>query len=256
MVYPGCAFAARGDRVAFTPVCRGVDRVDYHRNRGAPAPSIPRSSREHGGPRRRRRRTHRPLFPAGRAGRLCAQRVPGSIHNNGDWTFRDDTARAGLQMWGQARGPSWRHGQRRRPGPVRPGRFHGALYRNDGVEEGVARFTDVTPIAGVPWTGCARPPMPPSSAAWLDYDHDGKLDLVLVNNLDWRGPAAALKRRRLLFPGLLSATPSARSSSATRGTARSGYDGRSERVGKREGIGGHAADLDGDGWDDILTAND
>ena len=48
------------------------------------------------------------------------------------------------------------------------------LFHNDG-----ARFTDVTAKAGVGGGGFA------TSAAFFDYDRDGKLDLVVANYVEW-----------------------------------------------------------------------
>ena len=50
------------------------------------------------------------------------------------------------------------------------------LYRNNGD----GTFTDVTGRAGVANTGKWA-----SSAAWFDYDNDGRLDLVIANYVDW-----------------------------------------------------------------------
>ena len=50
------------------------------------------------------------------------------------------------------------------------------LYRNNGD----GTFTDVTARAGVANAGKWA-----SSAAWFDYDNDGRLDLVIANYVDW-----------------------------------------------------------------------
>src|SRR5579884_1932921 len=51
-----------------------------------------------------------------------------------------------------------------------------AFYRNNGD----GTFTDVTARAGVGNEGKWG-----SSAAWFDYDNDGKLDLVVANYVNW-----------------------------------------------------------------------
>jgi len=97
-------------------------------------------------------------------------------HNNGNGTFTDVTARAGLNkpMYGMG---------------VAIGD-----YDNDGWDDiyvtalGEAHlfhnqhngtFRDVTKEAGVNNTGFG------TSAAWLDYDRDGKLDLFVCNYVQW-----------------------------------------------------------------------
>src|SRR5260370_20875157 len=58
---------------------------------------------------------------------------------------------------------------------------HNILYRNnhDGT------FTDVTEKAGVSGVNSAGKKLLSVSAAWIDYDNDGRLDLFVTNYLDW-----------------------------------------------------------------------
>ena len=51
----------------------------------------------------------------------------------------------------------------------------GTLYRNNGN----GTFTDVTATAGVAGSGWM------TSAAWVDYDNDGRLDLVIARYMQW-----------------------------------------------------------------------
>ena len=98
-------------------------------------------------------------------------------HNNHDGTFTDVTAKAGLavEMYGMG---------------VAIGD-----YDNDGYDDifittlgqnhlfhnnGNGTFTDVTKLAGL-W----GPNEFSTSAAWVDYDRDGKLDLVVANYVQW-----------------------------------------------------------------------
>ncbi|MFN0121278.1 MAG: CRTAC1 family protein [Blastocatellia bacterium] len=98
-------------------------------------------------------------------------------HNNQDGTFSDVTAKAGLAV------PMFGMG-------VAIGD-----YDNDGFDDifitclgpnhlfrnlGTGKFTDVTARVGLN----ANPSFS-SSAAWLDYDRDGKLDLFVCNYVDW-----------------------------------------------------------------------
>jgi enediyne biosynthesis protein E4 len=126
------------------------------------------------------------------------------------------------------------------------------LFRNDGH----GRFVDVTAQAGVDnksrWG---------SGAAWLDYDKDGKLDLVVGNYCKW-SPQTDV--RCSVYGGLKSyCTPNV-------------YDGESVRLYHNEGAGRFAEvtdraglvyrpgktwgvvilDYDDDGWMDIALAND
>ena len=98
-------------------------------------------------------------------------------HNNRDGTFTDVTSKAGLaiKMYGMG---------------VAVGD-----YNNDGFDDifitalgqnrlfrnnGNGTFTDVTKQAGL-----AGPNEFSTSAAWVDYDRDGHLDLVVANYVQW-----------------------------------------------------------------------
>jgi hypothetical protein len=98
-------------------------------------------------------------------------------HNNGNGTFTDVTRKAGLAV------PMFGFG-------VAVGD-----YDNDGFDDlfitalgqshlfhnnGNGTFTDITKTAGM-W----GPSEFSTSAAWVDYDRDGKLDLVVANYVQW-----------------------------------------------------------------------
>jgi hypothetical protein len=102
--------------------------------------------------------------------------TPKLYHNNGDGTFTDVTAKAGLDI--EIYGMGVAVGD----------------YDNDGWDDiyitglGEARlfhnehngtFKDVTNSAGVNNTGFG------ASAVWVDYDKDGKLDLFVTNYVKW-----------------------------------------------------------------------
>jgi hypothetical protein len=98
--------------------------------------------------------------------------------NNGDGTFTDVTraagvGAAGLFGMGVAVGDYDNDGF---PDLFVLGYGRCILYRNNGD----GTFTDVTTRAGVENSGRWA-----SSAAWLDYDNDGRLDLVIANYVDW-----------------------------------------------------------------------
>jgi len=98
-------------------------------------------------------------------------------HNNRNGTFTDVTAKAGLAISLFGMGAAV------------------ADYDNDGYDDifvsalgqshlfhnnGNGTFTDVTKAAGM-W----GPNEFSTSAAWFDYDRDGKLDLIVVNYVQW-----------------------------------------------------------------------
>src|SRR5579875_2612123 len=98
--------------------------------------------------------------------------------NNGDGSFTDVTAKAGVGAeglfgMGVAVGDYDNDGF---PDLYVLGYNRCILYRNNGD----GTFTDVTAPAGVGNEGKWG-----SSAAWFDYDNDGKLDLVVANYVNW-----------------------------------------------------------------------
>src|ERR1039457_494849 len=79
-------------------------------------------------------------------------------HNNRNGTFTDVTAKSGLGISLFGMGAAV------------------ADYDNNGY----GTFTDVTKAAGM-----LGPNEFSTSAAWVDYDRDGKLDLIVVNYVQW-----------------------------------------------------------------------
>jgi enediyne biosynthesis protein E4 len=175
--------------------------------------------------------------------------------NNGDGTFTDVTERAGVGAeglfgMGVAVGDFNNDGF---PDLLVLGYGRCILYRNNGD----GTFTDITAKAGVENRGRWA-----SSAAWFDYDNDGRLDLVIANYLDWspdknfycgdRAPGM----RSYCHPDVYFGQPPA--------LFHNEGDGTFTDVSKSSGVGAKAAnglgvvtfDYDNDGWQDIFIAND
>ena len=185
-----------------------------------------------------------------------AQPLRGALYrNNGDGTFTDVTAKArvgaeGLFAMGVAVGDYDNDGH---PDLLVLGYGRSILYHNNGD----GTFTDVTARAGVADTGQWA-----SSAAWFDYDNDGRLDLVIANYVDWspeknyycgaQGPGL----RSYCHPDDYHGTAPTlyhnngdgtfTDTSAASGLARS----------PSNGLGVVTFDYDEDGWQDIVIAND
>ena len=176
-------------------------------------------------------------------------------HNNGDGTFTDVTDKAGVGAeglfgMGVAVGDYDNDGF---PDLLVLGYGRCILYHNnrDGT------FTDVTARAGVQNSGLWA-----SSAAWFDYDNDGKLDLVIANYVDWspernfycgdRGPGM----RSYCHPDDFHGQPPALYHNNGDGTFTD--VSKSSGVGLKggNGLGVVTFDYDNDGWQDIFIAND
>jgi hypothetical protein len=174
--------------------------------------------------------------------------------NNGDGTFTDVTEKAGVPGTGYGFGCVW--GDYDNDG--RPDLFvtqygRNILYRNNGD----GTFTDVTDKAKV--AGTESGALFHSSATFLDYDRDGRLDLYVGGYVDLEsGP------RYCVFAGARTSCPP----SAYKGSANTLYhnngdgtftdvtssSGISQPKGKNLAVG--AADYDNDGWPDLFVAND
>jgi hypothetical protein len=174
-------------------------------------------------------------------------------HNNHDGTFTDVTQRAGLavEMYGMG---------------VAVGD-----YDNDGYDDifitalgqshlfhnnGNGTFTDVTKKAGM-W----GPNEFSTSTAWVDYDRDGHLDLVVANYVQWSPESdiyCALDGKTKSY-----CTPEPYKGTSVRLWHNRG-DGTFEDATQRAGLydqnskslGVTVLDSNQDGWPDILVSND
>ena len=126
------------------------------------------------------------------------------------------------------------------------------LFHNNGN----GTFTDVTKSAGM-W----GPSEFSISSAWVDYDRDGKLDLVIANYVQWT-------EQTDLYCTLDGAHKSYCTPESYKGTAvRLWHNlggGKFEDATKRVGLGDPTSkslgitvlDYNADGWPDLLIAND
>jgi hypothetical protein len=176
-------------------------------------------------------------------------------HNNGDGTFTDVTAKAGVVAeglfgMGVAVGDYDNDGF---PDLLVLGYGRCILYRNNGD----GTFKDVTARAGVENSGLWA-----SSAAWFDYDNDGRLDLVIANYVDWSPDRNFYCGDR--GPGMRSYCHPDDFHGQTPTLYHNNGDGTFTDVSKSSGVGlkpGNGLgvvtfDYDNDGWQDIFIAND
>jgi len=179
--------------------------------------------------------------------------TPKLYHNNHDGTFTDVTRKAGLdvEMYGMG---------------VAVGD-----YDNDGFDDlfvtalgqsrlfhnnGNGTFTDVTQKAGL-----SGPRELSTSAAWVDYDKDGRLDLVIGNYVQWTQETdlyCTLDGKNKSY-----CTPESYKGTSARLWHNRG-DGTFEDVTQKAGLaeptsktmGIALLDYDNDGWPDLLFSND
>ena len=175
--------------------------------------------------------------------------------NNGDGTFTDVTVKAGVGAeglfgMGVAVGDYDNDGF---PDLLVVGYGRSILYHNNGD----GTFSDVTARAGVANQGLWA-----SSAAWFDYDNDGRLDLVIANYLDWtpetnyycgnRGPGM----RSYCHPNDYHGLPPTLYHNNGDGTFTNLTKQSGLAAKPSSGLGIVTFDYDDDGWQDIFIAND
>jgi hypothetical protein len=176
-------------------------------------------------------------------------------HNNGDGTFTDVTAKAGV-------GGEGHYGQGVAVGDYNNDGFpdlyvtgygRAILYHNNGD----GTFTDVTAKAGVGDDGNWS-----TSAGWFDFDKDGWLDLVVTNYLDWSpkdNPWCGERKpgyRSYCAPGNYKGLRTKLYHNNHDGTFTDVSDKSGVGLPESKGMGLVLADFDMDGWSDIAIAND
>ena len=174
-------------------------------------------------------------------------------HNNHDGTFTDVTQKTGLAI--PMFGLGVAVGDYDNDGHVdlfitAVGQSH--LFHNNGN----GTFSDVTKAAGM-----SGPNEFSTSAAWVDYDRDGKLDLVIANYVHWSPESD-------LYCTLDGSHKSYCTPESYKGTALRVWhnlgSGKFEDATQKSGLndptskslGIAVLDVNGDGWPDLLIAND
>jgi enediyne biosynthesis protein E4 len=173
--------------------------------------------------------------------------------NNGDGSFTDVTVKAGVAAeglfgMGAAVGDMDNDGH---PDLYVVGYGRSILYHNNGD----GTFTDITGKAGVANAGKWG-----SSAAWLDYDRDGWLDLVVVNYLDFTPEHNVVCQ----YQGQRGYCHPNQYRGQTPALYHNNHDGtftdvsNVSKIGSKpgNGLGVITFDFNGDGWPDIFIAND
>jgi hypothetical protein len=186
-------------------------------------------------------------------GRPAKHSTPKLYHNNRDGTFTDVTHQAGLDV--EIFGMGVAVGDYDNDGYddlflTTMGQSH--LFHNNRN----GTFSDVTAKAGL-----LGPKEFSTSAAWVDYDKDGKLDLVVANYVQWSMEGdlyCTLDGKSKSY-----CTPESYKGTAVRLWHNRG-DGTFEDVTRKAGLGDPTSktlgiavlDYDNDGWPDLLFSND
>jgi len=176
--------------------------------------------------------------------------------NDGDGTFSDVTAAAGVGAGGHGMGAAW--GDAAGDGDLdlfvtRYGT--NILYRNrgDGTFADATRETGLGGADGF-WSG----------ASWADYDGDGDLDLYVCGYVRYRYDAALAGRASLQYQASVPYTLNPSTYEPERNLLYRNDGGRFREVGRAAGVDNPTgrslsaawADFDGDGRPDLYVAND
>ena len=178
--------------------------------------------------------------------------------NNRDGTFTDVTQKAGVQGRGYDMGVAVGDYNNDGHEDLLILGVHGnTLYRNNGY----GTFSDVTEAAGLNVQASGHK-LWSVAAAWIDYDNDGYLDLIVSNYCDWTPGEDPVcggldpSERAYCHPDKYRAEPVQVFHNNGDGTFTevSAKAGLGNLLGKGMGIA--VADYDGDGLPDVFIAND
>lgn len=179
------------------------------------------------------------------------------FRNRGDWTFEDVTAKAGVQGRGYDMGVAIGDYDNDGYEDIFVAGLRGnVLYHNNGD----GTFTDVTTRAGLDRPDPQYGTLWAVTAAWVDYDRDGWIDLFVSNYCVWDPQTEPICLLNDLpdycHPSLYKGLPNSLFHNNRDGTFTdvSVDSGIRNSIGKGMGVG--IADFDDDGWPDIFVAND
>jgi len=179
-------------------------------------------------------------------------------HNNGDGTFTDVTAKAGVAGTGFDIGAAvGDYDNDGRPDLFVTGVRGNTLYHNNGD----GTFTDVTHKASLDkWNDPEFGPLWAVAAVWVDVNNDGQLDLFVANYLKWtydKKPLCVIDQTpEYCHPRFYKGLPDQLFLNQGDGTFKdvSKEWGIRDQVGKGMGVG--MADFDLDGKQDLFVTND
>ena len=179
------------------------------------------------------------------------------FHNNHNLTFTDVTDKAGLGGAGYGMGVAAGDYDNDGWPDLYINNVNGnQLFHNNGN----GTFTDVTEKAGVGGGYHQGRKMWSTSAAWLDYNNDGKLDLFVSNYCRWDADTETpcLQNGYPIFcnPRAYEPLPHTLYRNNGDGTFTDVSEGAGLNKYLGRGMGISIADYDGDGYTDVFVAND
>ncbi len=177
------------------------------------------------------------------------------LRNDGDFRFVDATAESGLEANNSrfSLAAAWEDFDDDGDQDLYVANDYGRnnLYRNDG-----GRFTDVAAAAGVEDISSGM------SVSWADHDRDGRMDVYVGNMFSAAGNRITYQRKferdRQRAGPLSEVQRMARGNSLFAGAPGGGFRDRSVEANVTMGRWSWSsvfADLDNDGWEDLVVAN-